>query len=119
VGVLQEFVGMMVFFLRGSVEEKLRLTYKAYDLDGDGCLNDFEVEKIIMSGFMLNPSIDYTTEEVDDLVEECMNKLDVNGDGMIEYHEFRRQCLKDPLLSEVLGKVLVGVEEMGDHIEVL
>ncbi|KAL5242898.1 hypothetical protein ACI65C_010308 [Semiaphis heraclei] len=69
--------------LRGSIYEKLRWTFKLYDLNGDGCITRSELSQI---GRGSTKSKDHT-----DMV---FQKLDINQDGVITFEEFIESCLK-------------------------
>jgi len=115
---LQEFVGGLSILCKGTVEEKLELSFKAYDLDGNGYITKNELSQMFqqawISGFK---ALSYqTNEEVnrDDLnnfseemaqifAEGAFTSLDVNGDGKLSFSEFKQFALSHPKITATLN----------------
>ncbi|KAL1122768.1 hypothetical protein AAG570_003095 [Ranatra chinensis] len=83
--------------LRGSIYEKLRWTFKLYDINGDGCITRAELGEIVLAIHELmgrrshHPLTDRKAREQLDYV---FRKLDINQDGVITLEEFIESCLK-------------------------
>lgn len=46
---LQDFLVTLSTLLRGSVYERLRWTFKLYDLNGDGCISRGELSEVVQA----------------------------------------------------------------------
>ncbi|KAF4516399.1 hypothetical protein B566_EDAN008522 [Ephemera danica] len=69
--------------LRGSIYEKLRWTFKLYDINGDGCITRSELADIVEED-----------RKAREQVDRVFKKLDINQDGVITIEEFIESCLK-------------------------
>lgn len=47
--VFQDFLVTLSTLLRGSVYERLRWTFKLYDLNGDGCISRGELSEVVLA----------------------------------------------------------------------
>nr|CAD7573316.1 unnamed protein product [Timema californicum] len=85
--------------LRGSIYEKLRWTFKLYDINGDGCITRSELGEIVVAIHELMGRKPHQVEEdrkAREQVDRVFNKLDLNQDGVITIEEFIESCLKVP-----------------------
>lgn len=83
--------------LRGSVYEKLRWTFKLYDINGDGCITRSELGEIILAIHELmgrRPHQMDDDRKARDQIDRVFQKLDLNQDGVITLEEFMESCLK-------------------------
>lgn len=83
--------------LRGSVYEKLRWTFKLYDINGDGCITRSELGDIILAIHELMGRRPHQIEDdrkARDQIDRVFRKLDLNQDGVITLEEFMESCLK-------------------------
>uniref|UniRef100_A0A1A9VVY4 EF-hand domain-containing protein n=1 Tax=Glossina austeni TaxID=7395 RepID=A0A1A9VVY4_GLOAU len=91
--------------LRGSVYERLRWTFKLYDLNGDGRISRSELSEIVMAIHELmgrRPHQPEDDRKARDQVDRVFRKLDLNQDGIITIEEFLEACLKDDLVTRSL-----------------
>lgn len=113
--------------LRGSVYERLKWTFKLYDLNGDGCISRGELTEVVQAvhelmGKRIAEDDRKTREQVRLLivfarlcqliifrfppffiqVDRVFKKLDLNQDGVITIEEFLEACLKDELITKSL-----------------
>lgn len=66
-------------------EQKLREAFKLFDRDGSGEITASEIKSILGSGKkMANESI----------FDEIIKEVDVNGDGVISFEEFKQMMQK-------------------------
>lgn len=85
--------------------ERLRWTFKLYDLNGDGCISRNELSEIVQSvhelmGRRPNPADD--DRKAREQVEKVFRKFDLNQDGVITIEEFLETCLKDDTITKSL-----------------
>jgi Ca2+-binding EF-hand superfamily protein len=116
--------------LRGSVYERLKWTFKLYDLNGDGCISRGELTEVVQAvhelmGKRIAEDDRKTREQVSLIiafiprclliifqfplcrrpfiqVDRVFKKLDLNQDGVITIEEFLEACLKDELITKSL-----------------
>ena len=82
--------------LRGSIYEKLRWTFKLYDINGDGCITRGELGEVISAIHELMGRKHPAEEEkkAREQLDRVFEKLDLNHDGVITIEEFIESCLK-------------------------
>lgn len=94
--------------LRGSVYERLRWTFKLYDINGDGCISRGELSEIVTAVHDLIGRKPHQTHHGEDerktreQVDRVFRKLDLNQDGVITIEEFMESCLKDDVITRSL-----------------
>ncbi|XP_044735565.1 Kv channel-interacting protein 1 isoform X1 [Chrysoperla carnea] len=91
--------------LRGSVYERLRWTFKLYDINGDGCISRGELGEIVVAVHELMGRRPHQVEDdrkARDQVDRVFRKLDLNQDGVITIEEFMESCLKDDMITRSL-----------------
>ncbi|XP_025422786.1 Kv channel-interacting protein 4 isoform X2 [Sipha flava] len=90
--------------LRGSIYEKLRWTFKLYDLNGDGCITRSELGQIVLAihELMGKRPQGRGTVKSKDQTDMVFKKLDINQDGVITFEEFIESCLKDEAITKSL-----------------
>ncbi|KYM79452.1 Kv channel-interacting protein 1 [Atta colombica] len=82
--------------LRGSIYEKLRWTFKLYDINGDGCITRGELGEVVTAVHELMGRRHHAEEErkAREQLDRVFKKLDLNQDGVITIEEFIESCLK-------------------------
>lgn len=91
--------------LRGSVYERLRWTFKLYDINGDGCISRGELGEIVLAVHELMGRRAHQVEDdrkARDQIDRVFRKLDLNQDGVITIEEFMESCLKDDVITRSL-----------------
>eukprot|EP00002_Diphylleia_rotans_P007663 TRINITY_DN17310_c0_g1_i1.p1 TRINITY_DN17310_c0_g1~~TRINITY_DN17310_c0_g1_i1.p1 ORF type:complete len:199 (+),score=60.60 TRINITY_DN17310_c0_g1_i1:67-663(+) len=92
----REFVaGLSIFCNRGTLEEKLKLTFRIYDVDNDGHIDKEELMSMLKAS-LLDNSIEIPEEHLRALVDETFAETDANGDGKISFEEYREMVMKHP-----------------------
>lgn len=97
--------------LRGSVYERLRWTFKLYDLNGDGCISRGELGEVISAvhELMGRNHHELDDKKARDQVDRVFKKLDLNQDGVITIEEFLEACLKDDIVTKSLQMFDTGL----------
>ncbi|XP_039453261.1 Kv channel-interacting protein 1 [Culex pipiens pallens] len=91
--------------LRGSVYERLRWTFRLYDINNDGCISRAELSEIVLAVHELmgrRPHQPDDDRKAREQVDDVFRKLDLNQDGIITIEEFLEACLKDDVVTKSL-----------------
>ncbi|KAL9697564.1 hypothetical protein quinque_001005 [Culex quinquefasciatus] len=91
--------------LRGSVYERLRWTFRLYDINNDGCISRAELSEIVLAVHELmgrRPHQPDDDRKAREQVDHVFRKLDLNQDGIITIEEFLEACLKDDVVTKSL-----------------
>jgi len=107
----QEFVAGLSVCCRGTVGERVNFLFKTFDMDNSGTVSKAEFRKILKSTsqFMKN-STHVTSQEIDkaenleEFVDNIFKKFDLNGDGVLDFKEFKRVVEDNPILLNCLGR---------------
>jgi len=116
---LQEFICGLSLLCKGTLEEKLALSFKAYDLDGNGYITKDELALMFKSAWLAGFKALCTThanEEVnmEDLnefseemaslfAENAFETLDANSDGKLSFEEFKEFAMAEPKITATLN----------------
>ncbi|KAH7829458.1 putative calcineurin B [Monocercomonoides exilis] len=86
-------LGLSTFSNRGTIDEKLRFSFKIYDFDGDGTIDEDELCRILIASLA---DENMSEEEVKQSVGAMFREADENCDGRINFDEYRTLMLKHP-----------------------
>lgn len=116
---LQEFVIGLSVLCKGTVEEKLELSFKAYDIDNSGTISKDELAAMFksawISGFRalcathgndelsMDDLNEFSEEMATLFAENAFETLDTNGDGMLSFEEFKEFALAEPKITATLN----------------
>jgi len=118
---LREFITGLSFLTKGTPEEKIRLTFRAYDLDKSGFIDRAELTLMFknawLSGFRMlcaahpeesnslsNDELEKFSSEISStFAMQAFDVLDANHDNKISYEEFVTFTLSDPKLTATLN----------------
>ncbi|XP_011642241.1 Kv channel-interacting protein 1-like [Pogonomyrmex barbatus] len=102
---LQDLLVTLSTLLRGSIYEKLRWTFKLYDINGDGCITRGELGEVVTAVHELMGRRHHAEEErkAREQLDRVFKKLDLNQDGVITIEEFIESCLKDDVITRSLA----------------
>lgn len=124
----EDFLFFLTIFVKGTAEQKLKckiiaipsfknlknqkfisklfkikVAFNLYDIDGDGYINRQEMNKVAKSLCKLSGSLTTFSGEVYEdpieFVDDYFERMDLDGDGRISYHDFHEGSLKN---SDVL-----------------
>eukprot|EP01114_Cavostelium_apophysatum_P002659 TRINITY_DN12356_c0_g1_i1.p1 TRINITY_DN12356_c0_g1~~TRINITY_DN12356_c0_g1_i1.p1 ORF type:complete len:252 (+),score=70.81 TRINITY_DN12356_c0_g1_i1:208-963(+) len=112
---LQEFVSGLSLLCKGTVEEKLELSFKAYDIDGNGFISKDELALMFKSAWIagfralcathgneelsMNDLNEFSEEMATLFAENAFDTLDTNGDGQLSFEEFKEFALAEPKIT--------------------
>ncbi|KAJ1940024.1 calcineurin regulatory beta sub-unit [Linderina pennispora] len=94
----KEFItGLSTFSSKGREEEKLRFMFKIYDMDRDGYISNGELFLVLkmMVGNNLTP------QQLQQIVDKTIMEADKNGDGKIDFDEFRRFVARTDVANQL------------------
>lgn len=99
--VFQDLLVTLSTLLRGSIYEKLRWTFKLYDINGDGCITRGELGEVVTAVHELMGRKHPAEEErkAKEQLDRVFEKLDLNHDGVITIEEFIESCLRVSISS--------------------
>jgi len=116
---LSEFVCGLSMLCKGSVEEKLELSFKAYDLDGNGFISKDELALMFKSAWIAgfralcasHGNEELSMDDLNEFSEEmatlfadnAFDTLDTNGDGQLSFEEFKEFALAEPKITATLN----------------
>mmetsp|Transcript_2650 Transcript_2650/g.3541 ORF Transcript_2650/g.3541 Transcript_2650/m.3541 type:complete len:229 (+) Transcript_2650:114-800(+) len=116
---LQEFITGLSLLCKGSVEDKLELSFKAYDLDGNGFISKDELAAMFKSAWIAgfralcatHGNEELSMEDLNEFSEEmatlfadnAFDTLDTNGDGQLSFEEFKEFALAEPKITATLN----------------
>ena len=95
----REFAVALAGQLGCSLRQKVRVLFQVYDLDDDGCITIHELCDLMNKGH------DATWELVD-YTENFFEVMDDNGDGNIDWNEFKSAVTREPLILESFSRCL-------------
>uniref|UniRef100_A0AAA9SWT2 Guanylyl cyclase-activating protein 2 n=1 Tax=Bos taurus TaxID=9913 RepID=A0AAA9SWT2_BOVIN len=105
-----EYVAALNLVLRGTLEHKLKWTFKIYDKDRNGCIDRQELLDIVESIYKLKKacSVEVEAEQQGKLLtpEEVVDRIfllvDENGDGQLSLNEFVEGARRDKWVMKML-----------------
>eukprot|EP00455_Lapot_gusevi_P001572 TRINITY_DN10610_c0_g2_i2.p1 TRINITY_DN10610_c0_g2~~TRINITY_DN10610_c0_g2_i2.p1 ORF type:complete len:496 (-),score=120.42 TRINITY_DN10610_c0_g2_i2:115-1602(-) len=91
-------VGLSVMY-RGSMEERLQLAFKAYDIDGNGMIDRLELFHILKASFTAKDfALDDST--ILTMVEKCFDAADLDRNGGLDFGEFKIAVLRHQIVVQ-------------------
>ncbi|XP_004624199.1 guanylyl cyclase-activating protein 2 [Octodon degus] len=105
-----EYVAALNLVLRGSLEHKLRWTFKIYDKDRNGCIDRLELLDIVESIYKLKKACRVETAKdkngelltPEEVVDRIFLLVDENGDGQLSLDEFIEGARRDQWVMKML-----------------
>ncbi|XP_042635149.1 EF-hand calcium-binding domain-containing protein 1 [Catharus ustulatus] len=98
-----EWVEGLAVLLRGTLEEKMKLCFTIYDLNGDGYISREEMFQMLKNSLLIQPADEEPEEGVKDLVEIALKKMDHDHDGKLSFTDFEKAVRDENLLLEAFG----------------
>jgi len=98
----REFACGLSIVLKGTPEERLKLMFNSYDLDGDGVLDKIELYNMIKSSTK-NSGQDVSDTVLKKMVEETFELVDTDKNGEISFEEFDRAVHSGKLSFSLLN----------------
>ncbi|KAG7170629.1 NADPH oxidase 5-like 1, partial [Homarus americanus] len=99
---LSEFLDAMHQFAGKSPNDKIKFLFKVYDLDGDGLIQQSELQKV-MKACMEENGMKFSDEQIEDLTLAMFEDADTQNTGAITYESLKAQLEKHDGLLENLS----------------
>lgn len=84
---------------QGSPDEKIKLAFKSFDVDGNGKLVPAELFMMFKS-IATTKGIRHQTKDIDLWVKDCFAKYDRASKGYLDFKEFKQMVHRRPLLIQ-------------------
>ena len=91
--------------MREDPDQQLTWVFNAFDEDGGGTIENDEVSRLVEALFRMSGNWDEseeTAEEVILCVDEVIESIDVDGDGVITREEFVENALKSDFIKDIV-----------------
>eukprot|EP00743_Colponemidia_sp_Colp-15_P006188 GILK01006654.1.p1 GENE.GILK01006654.1~~GILK01006654.1.p1 ORF type:complete len:1082 (+),score=190.54 GILK01006654.1:102-3347(+) len=88
----REFVVGLSVLHHGSMDERLQLAFKAYDLDGNGAIDKKELFHLLKVS-METKGVSLPDHMIANMVEQTFAMADLNRDNSLSYAEFRQAVI--------------------------
>ncbi|GAN01834.1 calcineurin subunit B [Mucor ambiguus] len=100
------FVDGLSVFMKGTPEEKLKLSFKLYDVDKDGFISKDELEYVMLQLSKMMADEDKQDEEIQRSIDCMFEDFDVDCDGKLSFDEYKLSAMKEPLIADFLERFL-------------
>merc|ERR1719320_1749331 len=97
----EEFVDGLQQFLRGDVGDKAKMIFEMYDLNNNGCVDNFELSTMLHSLIPQQKGGDLSASEkhrqwIYNKVQIAFRECDLNNDGKLSLEQFKLWLEKNP-----------------------
>ncbi|KAK4303693.1 hypothetical protein Pmani_024320 [Petrolisthes manimaculis] len=99
---LSEFLDAMHQFAGKSPNDKIKFLFRVYDLDGDGLIQQSELQKV-MKACMEENGMKFSDDQIEDLTLAMFEDADTQNTGAITYESLKAQLEKHDGLLENLS----------------
>ncbi|KAG8287970.1 EF-hand calcium-binding domain-containing protein 1-like [Homalodisca vitripennis] len=96
----------MSIFLRGDLNERIKFCFTVYDMMGDGYIKREHMFQALKNSLRGNPHDEDPEEQVKDMIDIILKKMDHDRDGRLSYEDYRKSVWENPSLLEILGYCL-------------
>uniref|UniRef100_A0A452U6B4 Guanylyl cyclase-activating protein 2 n=1 Tax=Ursus maritimus TaxID=29073 RepID=A0A452U6B4_URSMA len=102
-----EYVAALNLVLRGTLEHKLKWTFKIYDKDRNGCIDRLELLDIAIYKLKKACRVEVESEQgqlltPEEVVDRIFLLVDENGDGRLSLNEFIEGARRDKWVMKML-----------------
>jgi len=90
-----EFIDGIEKLINGTTYEKIKFAFQIHDIDGSGDIDQLELE-ILVKNMLIENNLDFDTNQISLIVSDLFNKVDVDGNGKIDFEEFLKLVQEYP-----------------------
>lgn len=102
---LDTWLTIMSLLLRGTLDEKIGYCFAVYDLSGEGKIRRNQMVTLMSRCFDTLPTAEAGLA-AKDLVDIVIKKIDIDGDGILSFNDYRTAVQQNPIMLQCLGQCL-------------
>ena len=92
---------------RGSIREKLRMSFEIFDLDKNGTIDQNEMKSLIEAIYdIIGEKNRHGDNSPSVRVKHIMKQFDKNNDGILNIDEFISGCINDTCLRSLFAPII-------------
>jgi len=108
----QEFIcGLSILSIRGTLEEKMLFSFRIYDFDSDNKISNAELTSMLKTSLLEN-GVQFTPAQIELIIRSTFEEADANGDGYIEFDEYKRIVQDHP---SILSNMTLDLPRILEH----
>ncbi|XP_018427216.1 PREDICTED: calcium and integrin-binding protein 1 [Nanorana parkeri] len=93
----EDFLDLLSAFSESAtLEIKSHYAFRIFDFDGDGALNETDLETLVNHLTGVEGDIKLSNEEMKQLIENILDESDIDKDGTINHSEFQHVISRSP-----------------------
>jgi len=95
-------LGVSAFCERGTVEEKIKYSFKIYDIDSGGFIDKGELYQMLKASLVESTGLNLSEEQLRVLVAQTFSEVCVDDDDRISFKEYEAMVRRNPSILDSL-----------------